>query len=78
MDNLKQEIADDEMGLQGIEKTAPAYQAAQLALNEKKANLAQLQTQFDKLSAGPAEVKEAPAAGEVKPSATKEEATAKI
>ena len=78
IDNLKQEIADDEMGLQGIEKTAPAYQAAELALNEKKANLAQLQTQFDKLSAGPAEVKEAPAAGEVKPSATKEEAATKI
>jgi hypothetical protein len=78
IDNLKQEIADDEMGLQGIEKTAPAYQAAELALNEKKANLAQLQTQFDKLSAGPAEVKEAPAAGQVKPSATKEEAQAKI
>lgn len=78
MDNLKQEIADDEMGLQAIEKTDPTYQAAELALNEKKANLAQLQTQFDKLSAGPAEVKEAPVAGEVKPSATKEEAATKI
>ena len=63
INNLKDEIANDEMGLQAIEKTAPAYQAAELALNEKKANLAALQTQFDKLSAGPAEVKtEAPAA----------------
>ena len=80
IDNLKQEIADDEMGLQGIEKTAPEYQSAQLALNEKKANLAQLQTQFDKLSAGPATT-EAPAAKEpaaAAPSATKEEAQAKI
>jgi len=78
IDNLKEEIANDEMGLQAIEKTDPAYQAAELALNEKKANLAQLQAQFDKLSAGPAEAKEAPSAGEVKPSATKEEAQAKI
>jgi hypothetical protein len=79
IDNLKEEIANDEMGLQAIEKTAPAYQAAQLALNEKKANLAQLQTQFDKLSAGPAEVKtEAPAAAPATPTATKEAALAKI
>ena len=55
INNLKDEIANDEMGLQAIEKTAPAYQTAELALNEKKANLAALQTQFDKLSAGPAE-----------------------
>lgn len=79
IDNLKEEIANDEMGLQAIEKTAPAYQAAELALNEKKANLAQLQTQFDKLSAGPAEVKtEAPAAAPATPTATKEAALAKI
>jgi hypothetical protein len=55
INNLKEEIANDEMGLQAIEKTAPSYQTAELALNEKKANLAALQTQFDKLSAGPAE-----------------------
>jgi hypothetical protein len=79
IDNLKEEIANDEMGLQAIEKTAPEYQAAELALNEKKTNLAQLQTQFDKLSAGPAEVKtEAPAAAPATPTATKEAALAKI
>lgn len=75
INNLKEEIANDEMGLQAIEKTAPAYQTAELALNEKKANLAALQAQFDKLSAGPAEVKtEAPKT----PTATKETTIAKI
>ena len=79
INNLKDEIANDEMGLQAIEKTAPAYQTAELALNEKKANLAALQTQFDKLSAGPAEVKtEAPAAAPATPTATKETTIAKI
>jgi len=79
IDNLKEEIANDEMGLQAIEKTAPEYQAAELALNEKKTNLAQLQTQFNKLSAGPAEVKtEAPAAAPATPTATKETTIAKI
>jgi hypothetical protein len=79
IDNLKEEIANDEMGLQGIEKTAPEYQAAELALNEKKTNLAQLQTQFNKLSAGPAEVKtETPVASPATPTATKEAAIAKI
>ena len=79
INNLKDEIANDEMGLQAIEKTAPAYQTAELALNEKKANLAALQAQFDKLSAGPAEVKtEAPAAAPTTPTATKETTIAKI
>ena len=79
INNLKDEIANDEMGLQAIEKTAPAYQTAELALNEKKTNLAALQTQFDKLSAGPAEAKtEAPAAAPATPTATKETTIAKI
>jgi hypothetical protein len=79
INNLKEEIANDEMGLQAIEKTAPAYQTAELALNEKKANLAALQAQFDKLSAGPAEAKtEAPAAAPATPTATKETTIAKI
>ena len=79
INNLKDEIANDEMGLQAIEKTAPAYQTAELALNEKKTNLAALQTQFDKLSAGPAEVKaETPAAATATPTATKETTIAKI
>jgi len=79
INNLKDEIANDEMGLQAIEKTAPEYQAAELALNEKKTNLAQLQTQFDKLSAGPIAVKtETPAAATATPTATKETTIAKI
>ena len=79
INNLKEEIANDEMGLQAIEKAAPEYQAIELALNEKKANLAALQTQFDKLSAGPAEVKtEAPAAATATPADTKETTIAKI
>ena len=79
IDNLKQEIADDEMGLQAFEKGSQQYQSAELALNEKKANLTQLQTQFDKLSAGPTEVKEeAPEEKQAGPSATKEEAQARI
>jgi hypothetical protein len=79
INNLKEEIANDEMGLQAIEKAAPEYQAIELALNEKKANLAALQTQFDKLSAGPAETKtETPAAATATPTATKETTIAKI
>lgn len=54
IDNLKEEIDNDEMGLQAFETGTPERQQADMALKAKKDNLAQLEGQFAKLSAAPA------------------------
>jgi hypothetical protein len=59
IDNLKEEIDNDEMGLQAFETGTPERQQADMALKAKKDNLAQLEGQFAKLSAAPAPTTEA-------------------
>lgn len=59
IDNLKEEIDNDEMGLQAFETGTPERQQADMALKAKKDNLAQLEGQFAKLSAAPAPATEA-------------------
>ena len=77
IDNLKEEIDNDEMGLQAFETGTPERQQADMALKVKKDNLAQLEGQFAKLSAAPApEVTEA-APAEAAPE-TKEQINTRI
>jgi len=59
IDNLKEEIDNDEMGLQAFETGTPERQQADMALKAKKDNLTQLEGQFAKLSAAPAPATEA-------------------
>ena len=67
IDNLKEEIDNDEMGIQAFETGTPERQQAEMALNAKKDNLTQLEGQFAKLSAAPAkEVAPTEAAPETK------------
>ena len=54
IDNLKEEIDSDEMGLQAFETGTPERQQAEMALKAKKDNLTQLEGQFAKLSVAPA------------------------
>ena len=75
IDNLKEEIGNDEMGLQSFEEGSQERQNAELVLNEKKASLDRLQKEFDSLSAPP---KAAPVAKAATPSTTIEEAKTKI
>ena len=77
IDNLKEEIANDEMGLQAFEEGSQKRQNAELVLNEKKSSLDRLQKEFDSLSATPVE-KAAPVAEAATPSTTIEEAKSKI
>ena len=77
IDNLKEEIGNDEMGLQAFEEGSQERQNAELVLNEKKSSLDRLQKEFDSLSATPVE-KAAPVAEAVTPSTTIEEAKTKI
>lgn len=76
IDNLKEEIGNDEMGLQAFEEGSQERQNAELVLNEKKASLDRLQKEFDSLSSGP--VEKAPVAEAATPSTTIEEAKTKI
>ena len=77
IDNLKEEIGNDEMGLQAFEEGSQERQNAELVLNEKKSSLDRLQKEFDSLSATPVE-KAAPVAEAATPSATIEEAKTKV
>jgi hypothetical protein len=77
IDNLKEEIANDEMGLQAFEEGSQERQNAELVLNEKKSSLDRLQKEFDSLSATPVE-KAAPVAEAATPSTTIEEAKSKV